>query len=60
MEKGDTPDDDPDALFYEKIHLTEICLSFVDAMFAEFLSLRLSRDWEDETKKIRDWAAVEA
>ena len=60
VEKGDTPDDDPDALFYEKIHLTEICLSFVDAMFAEFLSLRLSRDWEDETKKIRDWAAVEA
>ena len=60
VEKGDSQDDDPDALFYEKIHLTEICLSFIDAMYAEFLSLRLSRDWEEETRNIRDWAAHEA
>lgn len=60
VEKGDSQDDDPDALFYEKVHLTEVCLSFLDAMYAEFLKLRLSRDWEEETKNIREWAAREA
>lgn len=60
VEKGDSPDDDPDALFYEKVHLTEVCLSFIDTVYAEFLRLRLSRDWEEETKNIRDWAAREA
>lgn len=60
VEKGDSPDDDPDALFYEKIHLQETCLALFDAVYAAFLSLRLSRDWEEETKKIRDWAAREA
>lgn len=59
VEKGDSPDDDPDALFYEKIHLTEVCLSFVDAVYGAFLALRLSREWEDETKRIREWAARE-
>ncbi|MDL2209198.1 hypothetical protein LJC26_00115 [Desulfovibrio sp. OttesenSCG-928-O18] len=60
VEKGDSPDDDPDALFFEKIHLTEVCLSFLDAIYAEFLELRLSRNWEEETKNIREWAAREA
>ena len=60
VEKGDSQDDDPDALFYEKIHLTETCLAFFDAVYAEFLGLRLSRDWEAEAKKIREWAASEA
>lgn len=59
VEKGDSPDDDPDALFYEKIHLMEVCLGFIDVMYAAFLERRLSRDWEDETRKIRDWAARE-
>lgn len=60
VEKGDSVDDDPDALFYEKIHLTEVCLSFLDAVYGEFLELRLSRAWEDATKQIREWAAREA
>ena len=60
VEKGDSQDDDPDALFYEKVHLTEVCLSFIDTVYAEFLKLRLSRDWEEETKEIREWAAREA
>ncbi|MCC8194695.1 MAG: hypothetical protein LIP28_08635 [Deltaproteobacteria bacterium] len=60
VEKGDAKDDDPDALFYEKIHLTEVCLSFIDAMYARFLELRLSREWEAESGKIREWAALEA
>ncbi len=60
VEKGDIPDDDPDALFYEKIHLTEVCLSFLDSIFAVFIALRLSREWEEETRKIREWASAEA
>lgn len=60
VEKGDSQDDDPDALFYEKIHLTETCLTFFDAIYAEFLGLRLSRAWEEETKKIREWMTREA
>lgn len=60
VERGDTEDDDPDALFYEKIHLIEVCLGFIDAMFGVFLSLRLSPDWEKETAAIREWAAREA
>ena len=60
VEKGDSPDDDPDALFYEKIHLTEVCLSFIDTMYAQFLERRLSFEWDAETKKIHEWAATEA
>lgn len=56
----DSQDDDPDALFFEKIHLTEVCLGFFDAVYAEFLELRLSPAWEAETKNIREWAAREA
>ena len=60
VERGDSPDDDPDALFYEKIHLTEVCLGFFDALYRTFLALRLSpRDWEGEAQKIRQWAARE-
>ena len=59
VEKGDA-DDDPDALFFEKLHLTEVCLSFIDAVYETFLSRRLSRAWADETKEIREWAAREA
>ena len=60
VEKGDSQDDDPDALFYEKIHLTEVCLSFFDTLYAAFLELRLSADWVGETKSIREWIAREA
>ena len=60
VEKGDSENDDPDALFFEKVHLTEVCLAFLDAVYAAFLAVRLSRDWEKETKNIREWAAREA
>lgn len=60
VEKGDSQDDDPDALFYEKIHLQETCLALFDSVYEAFLNIRLSREWEAETKKIRDWAAREA
>ncbi len=60
VERGDSSDDDPDALFYEKIHLTEVCLGFFDALYKMFLELRLSpNNWEEESQKIREWAAQE-
>ncbi len=58
VERGDAPDDDPDALFYEKIHLTEVCLGFFDTLYKIFLELRLfPKNWETEAQKIREWAA---
>lgn len=60
VERGDSPDDDPDALFFEKIHLIELCLEFFDTVFKEFLALRLSPKWEDESTAIREWAAHNA
>ncbi len=59
-EKGDSPDDDPDALFFEKIQLTEVCLEFFDTLYAEFLRLRLSPKWEEAAREIGKWAAKEA
>ncbi len=60
VEKGDSPDDDPDALFFEKIHLTEVCLGFFDALYKEFLDIRLSSKWEETAREISNWAAKEA
>ena len=56
----DSQDDDPDALFLEKVHLTEICLALFDVVYAAFLDVRLSPAWEGEAKNIREWAAREA
>ena len=48
-------DDDPDALILEKISLIESCLELVDALFANFLKIRLSPDWQEEVTTIRQW-----
>ena len=59
LAKDDFQDDDPDAAFFEKIHLIETCLAFFDALYKEFLNVRLSPAWEKETGKIREWATRE-
>ena len=59
LERGDTRDEDTDALFFEKLRLTEMCLAFLDAAYAFFLELRFSRAWEEETRNIRAWTARE-
>lgn len=59
VEKGDSQDDDPDALFYEKIMLIESCLELLDSVYAEFLDIRLGRGWEEECRNITEWAATE-
>ncbi|WP_022662324.1 SH2 domain-containing protein [Paucidesulfovibrio longus] len=50
-------DEDPDGAFLEKIFLIENCLEMLDAAFARFLSIRLSKDWPDEIKGLSGWVA---
>ena len=53
IEKSD--DDDPDALFLEKIHLIENCLELLDALYKAFLGVRLGAAWKDEVKQLKAW-----
>ena len=54
LDKGDS-DDDPDALLLEKIYLMEICTNLLDALYARFLALRLSSQWQKEVNDMRQW-----
>ena len=51
----DSIGDDPDGLFLERAYLIETLYSALDVMYGEFVSLRLSNDWETEAGKIREW-----
>ncbi len=56
IEKSGDGEDDPDALFFEKIYLIEHALDFLDTLYAEFLKLRLSASsWKEETAALRVW-----
>jgi len=48
-------DDEPDAIFLEKIYLMETCMALLDSLYATFLKLRLSREWESEVKTMGQW-----
>lgn len=48
-------DDEPDALFLEKIFLIETALALLDHIYRNFLNLRLSSDWEEEVNSMRTW-----
>ncbi len=48
-------DDDPDAFLLEKIYLMELCLGLVDALYAQFLALRLSNEWSSEVRNLQAW-----
>lgn len=48
-------DDDPDAIFLEKLFLTEQCLDLLDRTFKAFLEVRLSGKWEAEAKDMGKW-----
>ena len=51
-------DDDPDALFLEKMYLIESCLELIDAMYGAFLRVRLDDGpdgWPGEVKHLREW-----
>ena len=48
-------DDDPDAVFLEKMSLIEQCLELLDGLYKDFLERRLSSRWPDELRDIREW-----
>lgn len=48
-------DDDPDAIFLEKMYLMEQCLNLFDLTFRAFLSVRLSAKWTEEARDMAKW-----
>ncbi|MDR0466363.1 MAG: hypothetical protein LBH94_03290 [Deltaproteobacteria bacterium] len=53
-------DDDPDALFLERVYLIERCMALLDSLYAAFLRLRLSPQWADEARRVHAWMAEQA
>mgnify|MGYP006274547163 CR=1 FL=1 len=53
LEEGD----DPDSPFLEKMFLLQKAQNFTDELFRQFLDLRLSANWPEETAAVRRWAA---
>ncbi|MFH1914214.1 MAG: hypothetical protein ABIK45_08065 [Pseudomonadota bacterium] len=51
----DDEGDDPDAKFLEKMFLLERCLEMFNVVFTQFLALRMSRDWAEETTRVGSW-----
>ncbi|MBQ9406231.1 MAG: hypothetical protein IJU37_05765 [Desulfovibrio sp.] len=55
LERSDDEDQEPDALLLEKFYLLEMCVSLIDNLYARFLKLRLSHNWEKEVYGMRQW-----
>lgn len=56
--KIDKPDrdDDPDALFLEKVFLIETAVTLLDSLYRQFLGLRLDKDkWDKTTDEMQLW-----
>ena len=56
--KIDKPDrdDDPDALFLEKVFLIETAVTLLDSLYRQFLGLRLDKDkWKKTTGEMMKW-----
>ncbi|MBR3880200.1 MAG: hypothetical protein IKJ34_01185 [Mailhella sp.] len=52
----DDGDEDPDAIFLEKMYLLDLGLDMLDEMFRQFLTLRLSpADWQKEAAAVAQW-----
>ncbi|MBI9081080.1 MAG: hypothetical protein JEY79_15240 [Pseudodesulfovibrio sp.] len=51
----DDEGDDPDAKFLEKMFLLDRGLEMIDIVFAQFLVIRMSKNWIEETAKIKLW-----
>lgn len=51
----DEEGDDPDAKFLEKLYLMEKCLHMLDTVFTVFLRMRVSKEWDAEADRIKDW-----
>jgi hypothetical protein len=55
VDAGEDKNADPEAIFFEKVYLLEKCLSFLDALYKEFLRLRLGEDWTKEVHAAQKW-----
>ncbi len=56
VSKEDKDDDNPDALFLEKIYFIEQGLDLINDCYQQFLQIRLNNsDWAKEVKKIGEW-----
>nr|WP_321257514.1 hypothetical protein [uncultured Pseudodesulfovibrio sp.] len=51
----DDEGDDPDAKFLEKMFLLERCLEMLDIVFTQFLKLRMSKAWKEESASVKLW-----
>lgn len=54
LDKSDS-DDDPDALFLEKIYLIESCVGLLDNLYFSFLQVRLNKSWNEEVLAMQQW-----
>ena len=53
---ADQGDIEPDAALLEKVFLMEEATAFLDELYGQFLSLRISpAAWKEESARIRDW-----
>lgn len=51
-------DDDPDAVFLEKVFLIETAVRLLDCLYRSFLAVRLDEDaWAREVQEIHSWAS---
>ncbi len=51
-------EEDPDGRFLEKMFFLEEVTAILNALYKEFLNLRLSSEWESETlRQLREWIA---
>lgn len=48
-------DDDPDAVFLERLYLIETGLEKLDGAYKQFLELRLSAAWVQEVQSVSRW-----
>jgi hypothetical protein len=48
--------DEREGAFYERMFVLEEGLQLLDSLYATFLELRLNPGWEEEEKRIREWA----
>ncbi len=55
IESSIEKDDDPEAMFFEKMYLLEKGLGFLDIIYKHFLQLRMGPDWKKEIAMLQRW-----
>jgi hypothetical protein len=55
METRSEEGDDPDAKVLEKLYLIEKAAGFFDALYSQFLTIRLGQGWQGELSDFAEW-----